>query len=436
MRLSVIGLGYVGAVCSACFSEQGHDVIGMDVDSVKVDLINAGKSPIVEKDLDRLIAQNVKSRRLRATTDLKEAIMNSDITIIAVGTPSKENGDIDLRYIESAAQAVGEILKQKRAYHIVSMRSTVLPGTGHDVVIPMIEKISGKKQGVDFGYVSNPEFLREGTAIYDFYHPPKTVVGYEDDRCGEIFKELYGFLDAPFFEVSIDVAEMIKYADNAWHATKVTFANEIGMICKALGIDSHEVMDVFCADRKLNISTYYLKPGFAFGGSCLPKDVRAITYKAKSVGERTPLLNSLMPSNQYQIDRVYETFIKPSDAEKVAILGISFKPDTDDLRESPILALMRRLLDEGYEVEVFDRNVLKAKEVGANRRLLETELKYLGDVLRDDLDAVVEHSDIVVIGNGSKDFADVIERYPQKTVIDLMRVLPKKSSGNYVGIAW
>ena len=436
MRLSVIGLGYVGAVCSACFSEQGHDVIGMDVDSVKVDLINAGKSPIVEKDLDRLIAQNVKSRRLRATTDLKEAIMNSDITIIAVGTPSKENGDIDLRYIESAAQAVGEILKQKRAYHIVSMRSTVLPGTGHDVVIPMIEKISGKKQGVDFGYVSNPEFLREGTAIYDFYHPPKTVVGYEDDRCGEIFKELYGFLDAPFFEVSIDVAEMIKYADNAWHATKVTFANEIGMICKALGIDSHEVMDVFCADRKLNISTYYLKPGFAFGGSCLPKDVRAITYKAKSVGERTPLLNSLMPSNQYQIDRVYETFIKPSDAEKVAILGISFKPDTDDLRESPILALMRRLLDEGYEVEVFDRNVLKAKEVGANRRLLETELKYLGDVLRDDLDAVIEHSDIVVIGNGSKDFADVVERYPQKTVIDLMRVLPKKSSGNYVGIAW
>ncbi len=436
MKISVVGLGYVGAVCSACFANEGHEVIGMDIDAVKVDLINQGKAPIVEKDLEDYISRNVKARRLRATTDLKEAIDNSDITIISVGTPSKPNGDIDLKYIKEAAKAIGEKLKEKDAFHIVSMRSTVLPGTGKNVVIPIIEEISGKKAGVDFGYVSNPEFLREGTAIWDFYNPPKTVVGATDERSYKTFRELYSFLKAPYFEVEIEVAEMIKYADNSWHATKVTFANEIGMICKKLGIDSHKVMDVFCADTKLNISTYYLKPGFAFGGSCLPKDVRAITYKAKSLDENTPLLNSLMPSNEYQIKRVYNEFIKPLKSRKIAVLGLSFKPNTDDLRESPVLELTELLIGKGYKVSIYDPNVLKAKEDGANKALLENELWHINERLSNNLDKVIQENDIILIGNGSKEFQDIPQKYTDKYIIDLMRVTNQPSKNNYIGIAW
>ncbi len=436
MKISVVGLGYVGAVCSACFANEGHEVIGMDIDKVKVDLINQGKAPIVEKDLEDYISRNVKAGRLRATTDLKEAIDNSDITIISVGTPSKPNGDIDLKYIKEAAKAIGEKLKEKDAFHIVSMRSTVLPGTGKNVVIPIIEEISGKKAGVDFGYVSNPEFLREGTAIWDFYNPPKTVVGATDERSYKTFRELYSFLNAPYFEVEIEVAEMIKYADNSWHATKVTFANEIGMICKKLGIDSHKVMDVFCADTKLNISPYYLKPGFAFGGSCLPKDVRAITYKAKSLDEQTPLLNSLMPSNEYQIKRVYNEFIKPLKSRKIAVLGLSFKPNTDDLRESPVLELTELLIGKGYKVSIYDPNVMKAKEEGANKALLENELWHINERLSNNLDKIIKENDIILIGNGSKEFKDVPQKYTDKYIIDLMRVTNQPSKNNYIGIAW
>ena len=436
MNISVVGLGYVGAVCSACFANEGHNVIGMDIDEVKVDLINSGKAPIVEKDLEDYISRNVKAGRLKATTDLKEAIDNSDITIISVGTPSEANGNINLQYIKEAAKAIGEKLKEKDTFHIVSMRSTVLPGTGKNVVIPIIEEISGKKVGIDFGYVSNPEFLRESTAIWDFYNPPKTVVGTMDENSYKTFRELYSFLNAPYFEVEIEVAEMIKYADNSWHATKVTFANEIGMICKKLGIDSHKVMNVFCADTKLNISSYYMKPGFAFGGSCLPKDVRAITYKAKSVDANTPLLNSLMSSNEYQIKRIYNEFIKPLRSKKIAVLGISFKPNTDDLRESPILELTELLIGKGYKIKIYDPNVLKAKEEGANKALLENELWHINEKLVEDVKEAVENADIIVIGNGSKEFADVIQTNKDKTIIDLMRVIDKKSENNYIGIGW
>ncbi len=436
MNISVVGLGYVGAVCSACFANEGHNVIGMDIDKVKVDLINSGKAPIVEKDLEDYISRNVNEGRLKATTNLKEAIDNSDITIISVGTPSEANGNINLQYIKEAAKAIGEKLKEKDSFHIVSMRSTVLPGTGKNVVIPIIEEISGKKAGVDFGYVSNPEFLRESTAIWDFYNPPKTVVGAMDENSYKTFRELYSFLNAPYFEVEIEVAEMIKYADNSWHATKVTFANEIGMICKKLNIDSHKVMDVFCADTKLNISSYYMKPGFAFGGSCLPKDVRAITYKAKSVDATTPLLNSLMPSNEYQIKRIYNEFVKPLKSKKVAILGISFKPNTDDLRESPILELTEMLIGKGYKIKIYDPNVLKAKEEGANKSLLENELWHINEKLVENVNEALKNADIVIIGNGSKEFADIIEKNEDKTIIDLMRVVNSKSSKNYIGIAW
>lgn len=437
MNISVVGLGYVGAVCSACFANEGHNVIGMDIDQTKVDLINQGKAPIIEKDLDEYIEKNVRAKRLKATTDLQEAIEHSDITIISVGTPSKPNGDIDLRYIEEAAKAIGEKLKTKKSFHIISMRSTVLPGTGTNVVIPIIEKISGKKVGEEFGYVSNPEFLRESSAIYDFYHPPKTVVGASDAKSADIFKELYAFLDAPYFETEIETAEMIKYADNSWHAVKVTFANEIGLLCKKLGIDSHKVMDIFCADTKLNISSYYLKPGFAFGGSCLPKDVKAITYKAKALDENTALLNSLIPSNRYQIERVYNQFIKPLKKRRVAILGLSFKANTDDLRESPVLELTEMLIGKGYEVTIYDKNVLLSKKKGANKILLEQELPHINSRLTDNLQEAISASDIVIIGNGDEEFKKLdFSQYPKQQFIDLMRITPKPSQHNYIGIAW
>lgn len=436
MRLSVVGLGYVGAVCSACFAKEGNEVIGVDIDKVKVDLINSGKSPIVEKDLDEYIKNGVESKRLKATTDLKYAIKNSDITIISVGTPSQINGALDLTYIKEAAKSIGEVLKEKDDYHIISMRSTVLPGTAKNVVIPIIEKYSNKKLNQDFGYVSNPEFLRESTAIYDFYNPPLTVVGASNEKSADTFEKLYSFLKAPFFKTEIEVAETMKYASNSWHAVKVTFANEIGMICKKLGIDSHKVMDIFCEDKKLNISTYYLKPGFAFGGSCLPKDVRAITHKAKEMDVNVPLLNSLMNSNEYQIKRVFTEFIKPLKSKKVAILGLSFKANTDDLRESPVLTLAEMLIGKGYYLDIYDKNVVQARSEGANKALLEGELHHINERLNDDLEKVVKNSDILIIGNGSDEFKELEKEYPEKYIIDLVRITDKKSEGKYEGVCW
>lgn len=438
MNISVVGLGYVGTVCSACFAKEGHNVTGIDTDKVKVDLINDKKAPIVEKDLESYIKEGVESGKLKATTDIKKAVLSSDITIVAVGTPSKDNGDIDLSYIKNVAQSIGEILKDKEDFHIISMRSTVLPGTAKNIVIPLIEKYSKKKIGVDFGYVSNPEFLRESTAIYDFYNPPKTVVGTSDEKSAKKFKELYSFLEAPYFETDIEVAEMIKYADNSWHAVKVTFANEIGMICKKIGIDSHKVMDIFCEDRKLNISSYYLKPGFAFGGSCLPKDIKAITYKAKSLDENIPMLDSVMRSNDYQIGRIYDFFIKPLKKRKVAILGISFKAGTDDLRESPVLELVEKLIGKGYDVRIYDENILKSYKNGSNKFLLDGELSHIKKRLFKDWHEILKHSDIVVIGNASKEFKDIdFEKYPDKSFIDLVRIRSGLTgSKNYMGVGW
>ncbi len=435
MNISVVGLGYVGAVCSACFANEGNNVIGVDIDKVKIDLINSGKAPIMEKDLDEYIKRNVEAGRLNATTDLKFAIENFDITIISVGTPSKLNGDIDLRYIKEAAKSIGEVLKEKNDFHIISMRSTVLPGTARNVVIPIIEKYSGKKVGIDFGYVSNPEFLRESTAIWDFYNPPKTVIGYSDEKSKETLVKLYEFLNAPLFTTEIEVAEMVKYADNSWHAVKVTFANEIGMIAKKLNIDSHKVMDIFCADTKLNISTYYLKPGFAFGGSCLPKDVKALTYKAKSLDEDTKLLNSLMPSNEYQIKRIYKDFIKPLRKKRIGVLGITFKAGTNDLRESPVLELTQMLIGKGYFVEIYDPNVLKAKESGVDKALLEGELWHINERLKENIKDVLNLADILIVGNKNDEFK-VIEKSFNKYIIDLVRLFDKKPTDKYIGVAW
>ncbi|MCJ7646138.1 nucleotide sugar dehydrogenase, partial [bacterium] len=288
MRISVFGLGYVGCVSAACLARDGHKVMGVDINQNKVDIINSGRSPVVEKDIDEIIKEVVKSQKLIATTDVKEAVGNSEISMICVGTPSNDNGSLDLKYVKRVCVEIGTGLREKDEYHVVVVRSTMLPSSVEEELIPILEKTSGKKAGVDFGVCMNPEFMREGSSVYDFYHPPMTVIGELDKRSGGIVEEIYANIDAPVVRTAIRVAEMIKYVSNAFHGLKVCFANEIGNICKKLGIDSHEVMEIFCMDKKLSLSPYYLKPGFAFGGSCLPKDLRALLYRGRREDLRLP----------------------------------------------------------------------------------------------------------------------------------------------------
>jgi len=436
MRISIVGLGYVGAVCSACFAYEGHNVIGVDLDQAKVDLINSAKSPIVEKDLEKYIQTARENNKLEATVDLDYAVQNSDITILAVGTPSNANGSLDLRYIKEAVKSIAKLLKTKESFHIVAMKSTVLPRTARDVVIPIIEEISGKKVGIDFGYISNPEFLRESSAIYDFYNPPFTIIGGSDAKSLARFKELHSFVNASIFETEIEVAEMIKYSSNTWHALKLTFGNEIGMICKKFGIDSHKVMDIFCEDKKLNLSSYYLKPGFAFGGSCLPKDVRALTHKAKEMDVETPVLQHLIPSNEIQIGRVFREFIAPLQSKNIAMLGISFKAQTDDLREAPQLTLAEILIGKGYNLSIYDMNVIDAKEIGAIEQLLKNELHHIDERLTKDMTEAIHNADILIIGNHAEEFEELQKRYPEKYIIDLVRITQESSNKKYQGICW
>ena len=356
MKISVFGLGYVGAVSAGCLTATGHEVTGVDPACVKVDLINGGKSPVIEEHLDELIGQAVRNGRLKATQDIQDAILSTDLSLVCVGTPSKPNGDLDLRHVATVSREIGEAISMKGARHTVVIRSTVLPGTVRGLVIPLLEKTSGKQAGSGFGVGNNPEFLREGTAVADFFHPPKTVIGAIDTQTSDDIAALYSDLSAPLIRTSIEVGEMVKYCDNAWHALKVAFANEIGTTCKAIGIDSHAVMDIFCKDTKLNLSPTYLKPGFAFGGSCLPKDVRALAYRARYLDLDLPVLNSILQSNERQINRGFD-LIAARGKRAVSFLGVSFKAGTDDLRESPILDLVERLIGKGYDVRIFDKNV-------------------------------------------------------------------------------
>ncbi len=436
MKISIFGMGYVGAVCSACFSSDGHDVIGVDVDPIKVDLINKGKSPIIEEGLIELISEGRQRNTLRATIDAKEAVAATDISIICVGTPSQLNGNLDLSYVRKVCEHIGEEIRKKDTYHTVVMRSTVLPGTAHELAIPTLEETSGKKVGVDFGYASNPEFLRESTAIFDFYNPPKTVIGASDGNTAEILSALYDKLTAPLIMTEIQIAEMVKYADNAWHATKVAFGNEIGNISKDVGIDGQKVMEIFCQDEKLNLSAYYLRPGFAFGGSCLPKDVRAITYKANSLDIKTPLLSSLMSSNEEQVKRAFK-MIKHTGKKSVGLLGLSFKAGTDDLRESPLVELAELLIGKGYDLKIYDKNVKMASLVGANKDYLINHIPHVSSLITDDLDEVQNSCDVLVIGNGSKEFLSVEENsHDEQHVLDLVRMSSKTSDKTYQGICW
>ena len=436
MRISIFGLGYVGAVCAGCLSARGHEVVGVDVSSTKIDLINKGKSPIVEPGLEELLQQGLKTNRLRGTTDVAAAVRDTDMSFICVGTPSKKNGDLGLEYIEGVCREIGFALRDKAERHTVVVRSTVLPGTVKNVVIPIIEDCSGKQAGVDFGVAVNPEFLRESTAIKDYDFPPMTVIGELDKTSGDLLETLYRELDAPIIRKDIEVAEMIKYTCNVWHAAKVTFANEIGNIAKAVGVDGREVMDVVCQDHKLNLSKYYMRPGFAFGGSCLPKDVRALSYRASSLDVETPLIGSLMRSNSAQVQKAFD-IIAAQDKRKVALLGLSFKAGTDDLRESPLVELAEMLIGKGFDLRIYDRNVEYARVHGANKDYIESKIPHVSSLLDSDFDGVVDNADVIVLGNRDELFAPLAQRAPEgKHVIDLVGFMPKASHGNAEGICW
>jgi GDP-mannose 6-dehydrogenase len=438
VKVSVFGLGYVGCVSAASFAGDGHEVVGVDVNADKVASINAGCSPIVEPGLDDLLGRCASEGRLRATTDTADAIRSTDVSLLCVGTPSRKNGSLDLQYLERVSEEVGRALRDKDSYHVVVVRSTVLPGTTHDVVIPALERESGKKYGDGFGVSVNPEFLREGTALKDFRKPPLTLVGHNHavDASGTI--ALYQAIDAPLISTSIRVAEMMKYTSNTWHALKVVFANEIGNLCKKLNVDSHEVMDIFCRDEKLNLSSYYLKPGFAFGGSCLPKDVRALQYRAKEVDVELPLIAQILPSNRGQIQQAIDLVLETG-RKNVGLLGFSFKAGTDDLRESPIVILAEALLGKGVALKIYDRNVSMAKLVGANKDYIVKQIPHLSSLLCNTIDEVIDGSEVIVVGNQAPEFAQaVMACRPDQIVIDLVR-LPVYASlvkADYRGICW
>src|SRR3954463_13030720 len=438
MRVSVFGLGYVGSVSAASFAADGHTVIGVDVAPAKVASLNEGRSPIVEKGLDELIRDNTANGLLRATTSTAEAIRETELSLICVGTPSRKNGSLDLTYLERVAEQIGEALKDKDDYHVVVVRSTVLPGTTHEVVIPALERTSGKKYGTGFGVTVNPEFLREGTAIHDFRHPPLTLVGHNYKSDAAPTEALYSRVDAPMVNTSIRTAEMIKYASNTWHALKVCFANEIGNLCKRVDIDSHEVMDIFCRDEKLNLSAYYMKPGFAFGGSCLPKDVRALQYRAKEVDLEMPVIQSILNSNQLQIQHAIDEIVDTG-KKRIGLLGFSFKAGTDDLRESPIVILAEALLGKGYSLCIYDKNVSIARLGGAKKDYINKQIPHLSSLLTEDIDEVLEKSEVIVVGNAAPEFSEALKRTRQdQIVLDLVRVKTDRSQipADYRGICW
>src|SRR5215471_3894601 len=430
MKIAVFGLGYVGVVSAACLARDGHNVVGVDPNVLKVDFLRQGKSPIVEPGLEELIAAAVTAGRLVAGSDPGAAVAECDVLMVCVGTPGQANGSLDLSFVRRVVQQIGEQLAGAAAYKVVVIRSTLLPGSMQSVVIPALEESARRKAGQDFGVCINPEFLREGSAIYDYDNPPKTVIGASDERAAALVRELYSALSAPLLQTDLRTAEMIKYIDNSWHALKVTFANEVGRLA----------MRMFCQDTKLNISSAYLRPGFSFGGSCLPKDVRALTYQGRLLDVDTPLLSAILASNQLHIAHAL-AMIRATGRRRVGILGLSFKEGTDDLRESPVVTLAEQLIGKGYELSVYDRNVRLASLVGANREYILNHIPHIGRLMVDRLEELLEQSDVVVVASADREFAPLRERPPaDKCIIDLVGALstPENNPHDhaYDGIAW
>lgn len=438
MKVSLFGLGYVGCVTAACLAKCGHEVWGVDVNADKVGMINAGKSPIIEEGLAEIILESKSNGRLRATTDPVEAVLNSDVSLICVGTPSNGNGSLDLKAVKAVARQIGEALRDKYSYHCVVFRSTVLPGTVRNVLIPILTDASKKMVDRDFDVCFNPEFLREGSAIHDFYHAPLTAIGCSTCRGGDTVAHLYDGVSASVEKISFEVAEMLKYACNSFHALKVTFANEIGSLCKGLGIDSHLVMEIFAQDQKLNISKAYLRPGFAFGGSCLPKDLRALLYKSKELDLDSPLLASVLESNQKHMHRLIDRILSTKE-KKVGILGLSFKPGTDDLRDSPTVLLVESLLGKGCRIKIYDSEVSLAKIFGANKMYIEHEIEHISTLMCSGIDEVLQESDILIVAKRQEEFKKALQPYlGKKTIFDLVRIISStcKQPEKYDGICW
>lgn len=427
----------MGTVSAGCLAQDGHDVIGVDPVRTKVNLINAGRSPVIETGIGKIIATAVKSGRLRATDNQDEAISQTELSFVCVGTPSLANGNLDLAYIRRVSELIGRALRNKSARHTIVIRSTVLPGTTRQIVLPILEEYSGKKAGDDFGVCDNPEFLREGSAVEDFNFPPKTVIGEFDRASGEMLVSLYAKLDVPLIRTDLETAEMVKYVDNGWHALKIGFANEIGNLCKSLSIDGHEVMKIFCQDKKLNISSAYLSPGFAFGGSCLPKDLRALGYEAKMHDLELPIMSAVLESNELQVARGVR-LITEKGQRRIGVLGFSFKAGTDDLRESPMIEVIERLIGKGYDLRIFDRNVNLAALVGANREFISNRIPHISRLMVNGIDAVLDHAETIVIGNQDPEFRGVLGRLRDgQHLVDFVRITDRKSvNGNYDGICW
>jgi len=480
MKVSVFGLGYVGCVSAACLAGMGHEVIGVDVNRVKVDLVNDGKAPVVEERIGELIAEVVAGGTLRATTDVREAIAGSDVSLVCVGTPSEPNGSLCTTYLERVTEEIGAALAEKQAEkqaarragkqdgertspagkqaeaqaeiqagtkagqfgqgvrHTVVFRSTMLPGTCLNLLVPLLEKHAGGLAGVDVGVAVNPEFLREGTSVRDFFDPPKTVVGELDPASGDTVLELYEGLPGEVFRVPVPTAEAIKYADNAFHGLKIGFANELGAVCQALGVDSHQVMDVFLADRKLNISPAYLRPGFAFGGSCLPKDLRSLVHAAQRADVSVPILAHVLPSNSAHLERAVE-LVERTGRRRVGLFGLSFKPGTDDLRESPLVELAERLFGKGYDLRIHDAHVSLSRLLGANREYVETRLPHLAQLLADSVEEVLDHAEVCLVGTRDPAVLAALPHGDGPVIIDLVR-LPdaetRRAEPGYVGLAW
>jgi GDP-mannose 6-dehydrogenase len=438
MRIGIFGMGYVGVVTGACFAKNGHDVLGVDIDTHKVRRLQQGKSPVLEEGIDELVGEMVAAGRLTATEDHARAVQENDVSLVSVGTPGLANGALDLRAVLGVVRQIGSALAHKTGPHTIVIRSTLLPGTTVRVILPELERVSGKRHGTDFFLCYNPEFLREGSSLKDFYDPPFTVVGAQGPEAVRVAAALYANVRAPLHHCAIETAEALKYVSNSFHGLKVAFANEIGAIMQTLGVDSHPLMALMCQDTKLNISPAYLRPGFAFGGSCLPKDLRALNYVAKERDVEAPLLGNLLRSNQAHLERAVRLVLETGQRD-VALLGLSFKPGTDDLRESPLVILAEALIGKGIRLEIYDPHVNMSALTGANRRYIEQELPHIGSLLVDDLEKVLAHAKVVIVGCARHCEPETLARWARTgTLIDLDRVpdAVARAAATYRGISW
>jgi GDP-mannose 6-dehydrogenase len=435
MNISVFGLGYVGCVSVGCLAKNGHKVIGVDVSKTKVDQINEGKATIIEKDIDQIIAEQRLAGNIEATEKAKDAVLRTEISIVAVGTPSSEKGHLDLEYIFKVAEQIGFALKEKESFHIIAIRSTIMPGTC-DKIADILENVSQRKRNKDFAIVDNPEFLREGTAVKDYYNPPLTLIGSDNEQAAKKVAKLYDQLPGKIVLTDLKVAEIMKYVNNTFHALKISFGNEIGNICSELDIDSHKVMDIFCEDRQLNISPYYFKPGFAYGGSCLPKDLKGLQTLAHDIYVETPLINSIGKTNEIQIQRAIKIIYKYWN-KKLGFLGLSFKEGTDDLRNSPAVSVIETLIGKGCDISIYDKNINISLLTGTNKEFINSRIPHLSSLMVNDPEDLINSCEVIIINTREKDFFSYLEAMKDKIIVDMVRLDDSLlDKPNYIGINW